>query len=43
MQIVASDGGVARYDLRDGQWSDWAQFVVGIDSASAERSLGAQR
>ena len=42
-QIVASDGGVARYDLWDGQWSDWAQFVAGIDPASAERPLGAQR
>jgi hypothetical protein len=42
-QIVASDGSVARYDLWDGQWSDWTQFVVGVDPASGERPLGAQR
>ncbi len=42
-QIVASDGGVARYDLWDGQWADWAPFVAGVDPASAERPLGAQR
>ena len=31
-QIVASDGGVARYDLWDGQWSDWAEFVTDVTS-----------
>jgi hypothetical protein len=42
-QIVASDGSAARYDLWDGQWSDWTAFVVGVDPASAERPLGAHR
>jgi hypothetical protein len=37
-QVVASDGSVARYDLWDGQWSDWAQFVVGVDPALPEHA-----
>jgi hypothetical protein len=42
-QIVASDGSVARYDLWGGKWSDWTPFVVGVDPASAQRPIGAQR
>jgi hypothetical protein len=42
-QIVASDGSVARYDLWDGRWSDWTQFVVGVDPAPTDRGLNAAR
>jgi len=42
-QVVASDGGVARYTLWDGRWSDWASFVAGVDPGRAERPLGAAR
>jgi hypothetical protein len=42
-QIVASDGSVARYELWDGQWSDWTQFVVGVEPAPTDRGLNAAR
>jgi hypothetical protein len=42
-QVVASDGSVARYDLWDGQWSDWTAFVVGLEPALSDRAVNAAR
>jgi hypothetical protein len=42
-QIVAIDGSVARYDLWDGQWSDWTAFVVGLEPSLSERAVNVAR
>ena len=37
IQLIASDGSVARYDLWDGAWSDWTTFVIGVASPAQPR------
>jgi hypothetical protein len=31
MQLVAADGATSSYELWDGAWSDWEEFIAAID------------